>query len=241
MRSPPGGARCDADPAGDQFAPAKAPAPFVGPCQGSYDDGLSEPEAELLPLFPLHTVLFPGALVPLHVFEERYRMLVRERRDFGVVLIREGWEVGQTQDLHPVGTVATLTEIEDLPDGRFFVLARGLNRFRVQSLDLSRPYLQARVEALVDPPGRASPRLLGLLERYLAAHGLEVTPQLMAGRRQSAVWLVGSVLQTDPARQQRLLEAADPALAEELLAEELAWLERLGRLGAMAPRRPSPN
>jgi Lon protease-like protein len=200
-------------------------------------------ELELIPLFPLHTVLFPGGMLPLNVFEERYRALVRERVDFGVVLIRQGSEVGagRAEDLHEIGTVATLERVEALADGRFSVLARGVERFRLRSLDHSRPYLMGRVERLEDPPAMARPRLVALLERYLAAHDVEVTPQLTPELGRRAVWLVGTALQVEPARRQALLASGDADLAELMLAEELAKLAGIGRLGQFVPRQPPSN
>jgi Lon protease-like protein len=201
------------------------------------------PEPALIPLFPLHTVLFPGAMLPLNVFEERYRLLVAERLDFGVVLIRRGSEVGpgRAEDLYPVGTLATMHRVEALPDGRFAVVARGLHRFQLLALDHGRPYLRARVEQLSDPPPRASPRLVRLLERYLAVRGVEVAPQLSPALGKHAVWLVGTVLEVEPALRQRLLESGDPSLAEAMLAEELAKEGRIGRMRAVRPRPPVPN
>jgi Lon protease-like protein len=200
-------------------------------------------ETELVPLFPLHAVLFPGAVLPLHVFEERYRLLVRERLDFGVVLIRQGGEVGEelrVEDLHPVGTVATFQRIEGLPDGRYAVVVRGLYRFRLLSLEPGLPYLRGHVERLPDPPPGAPPRLISLLERYLAAHGVE-PPTLSPTLASRAVWLVGALLQVEPGTRQRLLESGDPALAEALLTQELAKLGGIGRLGLMRPKPPSRN
>lgn len=196
-----------------------------------------------IPLFPLHTVLFPGAALPLNVFEERYRELIRERLDFGIVLIRRGSEVGvgRAEDLYPVGTLATPQRIEALDDGRYAVVARGVERFRLLSVDSGRPYLMGRVEWMPDPPAQARPRLVALLERYLSAHGVEVTPQLTPELGRRAVWLVGSVLQVEPARRQALLESGDADMAEAMLSEELAKLARLGRLGTFRPRPPSAN
>jgi uncharacterized protein len=201
------------------------------------------PEPELIPLFPLHTVLFPGAAMPLHVFEERYRLLIQERRDFGVVLIRHGSEVGagRAEDLYEVGTVATPERVQELPDGHYSVLARGAQRFRLGELDHSRPYLMGRVERLEDPPARAGPRLLALLERYLAVQGVEATLRLAPELGRRAVWIVGAVLQVEPARRQALLATGDPDLAETLLAEELAKLDAIGRLGTFQPKQPPSN
>ncbi|HEX6351010.1 MAG TPA: LON peptidase substrate-binding domain-containing protein [Candidatus Dormibacteraeota bacterium] len=206
--------------------------------------------AAVIPLFPLHTVLFPGAALPLHIFEERYRQLVRERRDFGVVLIREGREVGSVPQVHDVGTLAAIEEVEELPDGRYNIMTRGQHRFRLRSTAEPAPYLRGELEDLPDPPPDASPRLLALLDEYLQLHGLTVAPQLStalavpiasdaAPRR--AVWLAGAVLQAEPAKRQALLESGDPALAEALLEAEIERIQRLGHLQAVPPAGFSPN
>ena len=121
--------------------------------------------AEPLPLFPLgHTVLFPGVVLPLHVFEERYRELVRTlvelprgaRRRFGVVAIRQGWEVGEdaVSALHDVGCAAELRRVSRYPDGRYDIVTVGTDRFRLRSVDReSRPYLVGSVDWLpAEPP-----------------------------------------------------------------------------------------
>jgi Lon protease-like protein len=222
---------------------SSAGAPRAPPLESS---GGEQAAGLLIPLFPLHTVLFPGGLLPLHVFEERYRLLVRERRDFGVVLIRRGREVGpgEGEDVMAVGTVARLDEVHALPDGRFYVLGRGLDRFRIQSLDRSRPYLSAWVEMLDPPPEAPRPRLLQLLERYLRLRGLELTDELvreLRGSGRSLVWTAGSLLEVEPPKRQQLLETGDAALAESLLAAEAAKLETIGELGGVPPRRSEPN
>jgi Lon protease-like protein len=121
--------------------------------------------SELLPLFPLGTVLFPGMVLPLHVFEERYRQMVRdlldrpEPREFGVIAIRKGREVGteNLHQLHEVGCVATLREVVPHPDGRFDLVAVGSRRFRLLRTDQALPYHQGEVEELADEPGAVGP------------------------------------------------------------------------------------
>ena len=104
---------------------------------------------ERLPLFPLGTVLFPGMLLPLHLFEERYRRLMRERAGaspiFGMVLTRQGREVADEPLVHPVGTAAQLIGAGEYADGRFDVVVRGERRFRIGERDWSRGYLSADV------------------------------------------------------------------------------------------------
>jgi hypothetical protein len=112
-----------------------------------------------LPLFPLHTVLCPGVALPLHVFEERYRAMVarclREDSPFGVVLIRDGREVGGgPASIAKVGTVAEIREASRFSDGRYELLVVGTRRFRIESVAVGRePYLVGTVELLDDPIG----------------------------------------------------------------------------------------
>ena len=123
-----------------------------------------------IPLFPLHTVLAPGIALPLHVFEERYRALVRHCLDasepFGVVLIREGSEVaprdGGTQELSiaGVGTFAEIREASRYADGRWDLLAVGTSRFLVREVRTNvEPYLVAEVEPYPDQPGASDPEV----------------------------------------------------------------------------------
>lgn len=118
---------------------------------------------ETLPLFPLGTVLYPGLVLPLNIFEERYRQLVRDLQDgpeprrFGVIAIREGRETGidGVSALHDVGCVATVREINDLPDGRYELLTIGTDRFKLHGLADPGPklYLLGEIETLDEPVG----------------------------------------------------------------------------------------
>ncbi|HET6653615.1 MAG TPA: LON peptidase substrate-binding domain-containing protein [Nocardioides sp.] len=119
-----------------------------------------------LPIFPLNTVVFPGVTVPLHVFEERYRALVhhlltiseKPERLFGIVAIREGYEVGShgVQSVHRVGCVVQMTSVDPYPDGRFDIEVVGRRRLRLDALDTSGSYLVGDVEtvdeARIDTP-----------------------------------------------------------------------------------------
>lgn len=121
--------------------------------------------SERLPLFPLGTVLFPGLVLPLHVFEERYRELVRhlvregtERKTFGVVAIERGWEVdtsaagpagyvGTSATLHEVGCSAEIRQLTEHTDGRFDLVTVGQRRFRIREVHADdAPFLIADVE-----------------------------------------------------------------------------------------------
>ena len=114
-----------------------------------------------IPLFPLHTVLCPGIVLPLHIFEDRYRALTRHCLDtgepFGVVLIREGAEVGANQRTLALAGVGALVEIREAgryPDGRYDLLAAATGRFAIDAVDQGRePYLVADVTPLEDEVG----------------------------------------------------------------------------------------
>jgi uncharacterized protein len=114
--------------------------------------------SEMLPLFPLSTVLFPGMRLPLHIFEERYQTLVAdllagpEPRRFGVIAIRAGTEVGadSVAALHEVGCVAVMRQAAPAAEGRYDLLTVGTDRFRLVDVDRSGPYLRGEVELLPD-------------------------------------------------------------------------------------------
>lgn len=128
---------------------------------------------EALPLFPLGSVLFPGLVLPLHIFEERYRRLVAHLMDlpngtaraFGVVALREGREVGADgvaglDALHGVGCVAELRQVKAYDDGRFDLLAVGTRRFRLDAIDTGTPWITGAVSYLSED-GTAEPDATG--------------------------------------------------------------------------------
>ncbi|MFG1658807.1 LON peptidase substrate-binding domain-containing protein [Micromonospora chersina] len=150
-----------------------------------------------LPVFPLGTVLFPGLVLPLHIFEERYRALVRHLvglpegapREFGVVAIRAGWEVapagppdrpgtaagGGEVTLHEVGCTAELRQVTELADGGFDIVTVGRRRFRIAEVDdAAAPYLTAEVEWLPEPAGAdevadlLAARVISVFRQYLS-------------------------------------------------------------------------
>lgn len=135
--------------------------------------------AETLPLFPLGTVLMPGASLPLHVFEPRYRQLTIDLvtgtvpgNEFGVVAVREGWlpDRDGIEGLHRVGCTAELLDVRKLPDGRFDIVTRGVRRFRLLEVDAtSKPYLIGTVTWLPDAPA-ATEELPDLAAAARSAH-----------------------------------------------------------------------
>src|SRR3954447_5052679 len=179
---------------------------------------------ELIPLFPLGSPLFPGVVLPLHIFEPRYRRLVQDliarpadsdQRFFGVVAIRQGWEVEKVapaEALYDVGCTAQLRGVRPQPDGGFGVVTVGGERFRLLNVVVGDdpPYLQGEVEWLADEEaaeaGTASMAVLvdgvsGLFGEYVAqvaalgADGDEadVAELLQAAKNPVALsWLVAS-------------------------------------------------
>lgn len=122
-----------------------------------------------LPMFPLGTVLFPHMVLPLHIFEPRYRKLLEEvledGGEFGVVLISRGHEVGGGDVRTDVGTVARVVRAERLDDERWFVIAVGTGRIRVEGWLPDAPYPRAEVVDLEEGP--VGPGVADHLERLL--------------------------------------------------------------------------
>jgi hypothetical protein len=134
-----------------------------------------------LPLFPLHTVLCPGIALPIHIFEERYRALVRdcveEASSFGIVLIRDGREVGGGSiSFSAIGTLAEIREARRYPDGRYDLLVVGTKRFAITDVTTDRqPYLVAEATVIDDEIGdeEAARRLANTATRRFV-HYLEL-------------------------------------------------------------------
>jgi Lon protease-like protein len=210
-----------------------------------------------LPLFPLGAVLFPGLVLPLHIFEERYRTLVREllelpeeERRFGVVAIRQGREVGAdgVEALYDVGCVAHLRRAEGYDDGRFDIVSTGTARFRLEQLDVQGPYLRGEVEVLEDEMGPAPEA--PLLDRavraafidYLAAlseaTGDEIEVPELPDSPLVLGYLVAATTALDLDERQRLLAEADGA---SRLRAELALLRRERTLLRHLSAAPAPE
>ena len=113
--------------------------------------------SDLLPLFPLpNVVLFPNVFLPLHIFEPRYREMfadaIESDRMIGMVLLRPGWkqEYDRRPPVYPIGCSGVITHAERLPDGRYNVVLRGVERFRILEEDHARSYRRALVEPLAE-------------------------------------------------------------------------------------------
>jgi uncharacterized protein len=121
-----------------------------------------------IPLFPLRTVLFPGMPLALRIFEERYKVMVNELLAsggaFGVILIREGEEVGGGAVPHTAGTTARIEQCAPLDGGRFALTARGTRRFRLLRVLEPRPYPYGEIEIFDDHRPQPAPRLDAAVE-----------------------------------------------------------------------------
>lgn len=202
-------------------------------------------------MFPLGSVLVPSAGLPLHVFEPRYRQLVQDclagSREFGVVLIDRGSEVGGGDARTDIGTVAHIAEAIELPDGRWAVVAVGMRRLRVTAWLPDDPYPQAEIDDWPDPaPGPGHPEALATavaqLRRCLAMAAEVGDPTAPATIELSedpvlAGYQVATVGPFGPHDQQRLLSASTPdgrlELLTALLADATLVLEL--RLGGPGP------
>ncbi len=194
---------------------------------------------ETLALFPLNTVLFPGQLLPLHIFEPRYRQMIGEciqhGQAFGVVLIRSGQEVGEAAEPYEVGTTAHIVQIESEADGRMNILCVGKSRFRIERLWQDKPYLYGQVELWPWEPyqeGSADvDRVRRQLDRYLQALAETAESKLelsLPDEPAALAHVAASVLQIEVSEKQRLLTT--PSIGDmlidiaDLLQRELrAW------------------
>lgn len=175
-----------------------------------------------LPLFPLHTVLFPGIPLRLHIFEERYKQMIatclQTHSPFGVILIRRGVEaLGPLADPYPIGCLARIVEVQNLSEGRMNLTTIGQERFRILTLDRQRqPYLIGTIEP--HPFYRSDMATLlaietvlhPLVERYLALQAQASREVLDVARIPhdplSLANLAASVVEVQPEEKQALLE-----------------------------------
>lgn len=181
-----------------------------------------------LPIFPLHTVLFPGTPLPLHIFEPRYRKMMAEvlrtNSIFGVALIRRGIEaMGPLPEPYNIGCTATITNIERLPDGRLNLLAIGEERFRILELDQSGPFLRAWIELMpMEEPqtlsvSRGARALMPWLRAYweslkqVTGERIELEPLALPSDPLPLLYIAASLLNIPLSEKQELLESESSA------------------------------
>ena len=212
--------------------------------------------SETLPLFPLGTVLYPGLLLPLNIFEERYRELVRdlldgpEPRRFGIIAIRKGRETGVDgiSALYQIGCVATVREVAEQDDGRYHLVTVGTQRFRLASLDKSRPYLQGEVDLLEEEVGDEAAAGLavhavqrgfhGYVEALASRESVEVTVPELPDEPVLLSYLVAASMILDLSVRQDLLAEPD---AERRLGAERALLARETTMLRSLTATPAPD
>lgn len=189
-------------------------------CRAYTKGGMPE-KLEELPLFPLRTVLFPHATLRLHVFEERYRIMIHDclRTDapFGIALIRHGDETS-TAEPYLVGTVARITKVETYDDGRMDIEVQGERRFRIRDLDdQSHPYLLGHVESVEehgdpDPADEtvieARETFVALVRRYFERQRFAVQVVFPPDPKMLS-FTIANLLPVDDLVKQRLLEISD--------------------------------
>lgn len=190
-----------------------------------------------LPLFPLNVVLFPGMVLPLHIFEPRYRLMIRrcleQESPFGVVLVQPDGIPGKERP-YQVGTLARIMTAERLDDGRFNLLTEGEHRFRIlEERPDQQPYLMGLVQEFVDRP--TAPEALEVLQRkaaelfrryirvMLAVAGREQLRLDLPSEAEGLSYLIGYCLDLSDAEKQQLLELIS---TNERLELEIAILKR---------------
>ena len=175
-----------------------------------------------LPLFPLNTVLFPGATLPLRIFEQRYkamlnRCLENDRR-FGVVLIKSGEEVGSYADPFEVGTVARIVSVGSGEKGVIPIETVGEQRFRINLVDRSNPYLVGEVTMMEDDVDSSADRVSESARRLAEAHLRLLLAVQGEWRGEFALpddpvqlsYFLGTLLLSQPTRVRQALLEADP-------------------------------
>jgi uncharacterized protein len=206
-------------------------------------------EPRLIALFPLGLVLFPGAVIPLHIFEERYKLMINRCLEsdgvFGVILIRQGWEVGPAAEPYDVGTFARIVKTERLDGGKLNLTLAGDGRFRLLRQVPGEPYLQAEVESLDEDASGVPERLVRLVRAQFETYVQTIRrlsrqhegTVLLPGRPLDLSYAVAASLQISRTEKQLLLEesAADRIAHESQILRREALL--LGRLGAVSTRR----
>ena len=206
-----------------------------------------------MPLFPLNVVLFPGMALPLHIFEPRYREMINRCLDeslaFGVVLIKEGPEVGGDALPHRVGTAARIVKVDRQSDGRMNIQVVGTRRFRIEELNHDRPYLSGRVRHFPVTDGdtkrarervhQVRPKIMRYVELLTKATGVQLKLDRLPEDATSLAFLTAIILQVRSEDKQRLLTLPGvPQLLElgnYFLGRELQLLEHMINSQAALP------
>jgi Lon protease-like protein len=179
----------------------------------------------VIPIFPLEdATLFPGASHPFHIFEPRYRAMVADAlkgdRIIGMVTLRPGYEAdyGGRPQIFPIGCAGLITDVEELPDGRFNIVLQGVVKIRVTSEDQGRPYRLAHVDVLPETLGTDEAAALRVERRRLEAlvtrPGSTIPPGIPD---EEVVNTLAQYLPLDPPERQTLLELKDALARSQTL------------------------
>ena len=190
-----------------------------------------------IPLFPLHSVLFPGGPLVLRVFEARYLDMVsrclKDESGFGVCLIKEGSEVGAAAQVYPVGTLGRITYWHQRPDGLLGLTICGEQRFHIieQRVEVDQ-LLVAEVELLPhDPPGEVPEKYQGLVAMLQRIIGELGHPYINLPKQyDDAGWVSARLVELLPLEhihKQRLLQEGDPQHRLEVLLEMMTRMDDL--------------
>ncbi len=211
-------------------------------------------DSEIIPLFPLNTVLLPGIALPLYIFEDRYKLMISTCLSttgrFGVVLIATGSEVGGPAVPYQVGTTARIVGVEQLAGGRMNIVTLGERRFRIIEPIGGMPYQRARVVYWPDEPGgcdlaELAAQVRGALDRFLSAGSAEATDVIsrLPGDPADLANVIAASLPIDLAERQALLEAPGTCARlrriVEILVDEAAMLRATGAVRFITSR-PAP-
>ena len=209
--------------------------------------------SERLALFPLRTVLYPGLVLPLHVFEDRYRDLVRDLvalpedvpKEFGVVTIRRGSEAAADEEpeLYPMGCTAAVRRVGSYPDGRFDLTTAGARRFQLLATDTTEhAYTTGEVEFVAEPEGEDPAPWAGRVVELFHDYQARIVGDERADRQEVpddplvVSYLVSAAMVLDLVEKHELLAAPDTTsrlrLLARLLRRETALIAALGALPA---------
>jgi uncharacterized protein len=183
-----------------------------------------------VPLFPLSTVHYPGVVLPLHIFEPRYRRLVTDlqaeppgsTRQFGIAAVKSGRESGadSLEQIHEVGCLAELTRVVEHEDGRYSIVVTGTQRFKILAIDSEGPYLRASVDLLEEPGAGEAQGLktastalfLGYQRALGALRGVKLGPTPELPDEPTVLsYLIAASMVLDLSDKQSLLAAPDTA------------------------------
>ncbi len=199
---------------------------------------MNQPVHFKFPVFPLNTVMFPGAFLPLRIFEPRYLRMVsdclKHDRGFVICLIKSGREAGQAADFHSIGTLVKVIDWDD-QNGMLQITCEGDRRLQVLSSTIGDDQLITGEAVYLErepTTGIAEQHqpLVDIIANLIKQHEIEIEPDLL----KDASWIgyrLAESLPLSPARKQWLLELTNPTLRLSALDEDVEALRAAGKLG----------